>query len=504
MSRKGRHHKFWTAGVKFWTAGVAVTTLSVLSACGTTVSEERLAAASGGGGTQQVAVVPGAAVPGQQDAAVAGVAAGTPGAPGTVPTAAAATDAAVGTGGTGTGINKPAGASQSTDGKSGSTTTGAAASGSAPCERALAPIVVGQTLAASGFVGASIGNQRNGLALWAQAVNARGGVQCHPIRVVALDDGSDPARLRSNINQLVDSDGAVAILAAGVPIIGATLKAAVEQKKVPAIGGDVVTSDWNESPFMFPQSAAALTTFYGSTIEAGRANPAAKRAGILYCVEANACTVIRKTFPEGARKAGLENVLEKAVSVTQTDFTAECQALKSAGAEVVFLSIDGASAQRVARSCSSLGYKPSYATIAIAISGTSAQDPNLQAAGTFLGSATTPYLTSDTPGMKMFQEVIKQFAGSQRIDQSTLTGYSSGLLFEAALAKVADKARAGEVTPELVMEGLWQLKNEKLGGIGAGVTFAKGKNAVSAPCYFALGVRVGGFWAPRGSKPQCL
>jgi branched-chain amino acid transport system substrate-binding protein len=364
--------------------------------------------------------------------------------------------------------------------------------------------VIGQTISTSGFVGASIGNQRNGLAIWVQAVNARGGVQCHPIKLIALDDGADPARVSANVTRLIDNDKAVAIVGAGVPITPTALRSVVEQKKVAAVGGDVITADWNESPYMFPQGSAAVLTHYGSTLEAARAKPGATKAGLLYCVEAGACTAIKASFPAGTKLAGLTPVVERAVSVTQTSYTAECQVLKDAGVEVLFLSVDGASAQRVARSCASLGYRPAIATLALAINATSSADANLRAFGVYLGAALAPFTESSTPGLKQFQQDVANYGGGQNIDQSTLTGYASGLLFEAALGKVADRARSAPVTAAMVLDGLHLLKNEKLGGISAGVTFKEGAPAQSAKCYFALAIRERGFYAPRGSTPQCL
>jgi branched-chain amino acid transport system substrate-binding protein len=52
--------------------------------------------------------------------------------------------------------------------------TPASGGNSTACAQPPAPVVLGQTLATSGLVGATIGGLRNGLAVWAKDINARG------------------------------------------------------------------------------------------------------------------------------------------------------------------------------------------------------------------------------------------------------------------------------------------------------------------------------------------
>lgn len=521
------------------TTALAAAALTLLaSACGTSVSRDRLAAAAGGldgngqplvaGQTSSAGTTGSAATtsPGGSDspgtststgsgsAGAGATGSSTGAAPSSTGSGTSSTSGGGGGTGGGTGSSSAGGTgSSSSSGTGSATTSGSASTGATPgstsgtpCTKQLAPVVLGQTLATSGLVGGALGTQRGGLAFWAQGVNSRGGLQCHPVQLVQLDDGSDPARVASNVNELVDNKGAVALVGTAVPIANAALRSIAERKKIPVIGGDGITSDWYQSPWMFPQGGTNLAASQGGTITAApvlKTKP--KRAGLAYCVEAAACTQIRDGFAEGARKAGITApVLLRPLSLTQSDFTAECQVMKEGGVDVMFLSVDGATAQRIARNCASLQYRPTFATIAVAISATSSVDVNLRANGTYLGGVVAPFLSDDTPGLKQFHADIKQFAGNQPVDQSTLQGYSSGMLVEAALAKVASQARSGPITTQMILDGLWQIKNETLGGVGPGVTFNKGRAATPRNCYFALGINKSGFVAPRGSKPQCI
>ncbi len=378
-----------------------------------------------------------------------------------------------------------------------------ARAGSTTCDRPLSPIILGQTLATSGIIGASVGNARQGLQIWAKDVNSRGGVQCHPVQVISLDDGSDSARVASNFNTLRER-GAVAILGAAQPITSGALRASAERAEVPVIGGDIVTMDWYESEYMFPQGGHPLVTYEGVTVAAARSRPENKVGGLMYCVEASICTGIRNHFPAMAARAGLTVGGSKAVSLTQSDFTAECQAFKNAKVDVVWLVLDGSANTRVARSCASLNYFPVMATSAVGIPPAAAADPALQKNTVYLGAQNVPFDTADSPGAKAFQAALKQYAPNFVPDQNTMYGWASGKLFEAAMAKVADRATAGEVTTQMVLDGLWQLKNEKLDGLALGLTFTKGSTAKVPPCYWILLLDARGVTSPFGSRMDCF
>jgi branched-chain amino acid transport system substrate-binding protein len=374
----------------------------------------------------------------------------------------------------------------------------------ATCPAGLPPIVIGQTLASSGLVGAAIAGLRTGLAAWARDVNLRGGVQCHQIQLTQLDDGSDPARVSSNWNTLTKEKGAIAMVGGGVPIAIAALRSAAERDRIPVVGGDITAVDWVESPYMFPTGGAPLTSYDGGLIEAAAATKGPVKTGIFYCVEASICTALKNNFPQSTKRAGAEQGPTQAVSLTQPDFTSECQKMKAAGVNVIFFGLDGSASIRAARSCASLNYFPTIATGAIAVSAQAAADQGLRRNNTYLGSGVVPYTNTTVPAVGAFLTAMERFAASSAPDQQAMLGWAAGKLFEAALGKVSDKARAGKVTTQMVLDGLWQLKNEKLGGLSPGATFTKGEPAKLIDCYYPLKLDEKGFSAPKGAKPVCI
>jgi branched-chain amino acid transport system substrate-binding protein len=493
-------------------AAVAALSLALVAGCGgNRVSHDRVVAAGNGYGPaaadQNKSLIEAAA-----DAAAAKVAGQVPAVagPSTLGTEPGAPVASAG------GAAPAAGTTTVTDGapapgtKAASTkgaTTGAAtttASGpSTACTASLSPIVIGQTLASSGLVGAAIAGLRTGLAVWVRDVNARGGVQCHPIQLTQLDDGSDPAKVASNWNTIIHDKGAIAMVGGGVPIAIAALRSAAERDKVPVVGGDITAVDWVQSPYLFPTGGAPLTSYDGGLVEAAATLKGTVKAGIFYCVEASICTGLKNNFPKSVQRAHAQQGPALAVSLTQPDFTSECQQMKSAGVNTIFFGLDGSASIRAARSCASLNYFPVIATGAIAVSAQAAADQGLRRNTTFLGSGVVPYTENGFAPVAAFDKAFKQYAPSNAEDQQAMLGWAAGKLFEAALAKVADKARAGNVTTAMVLDGLWQLKNEKLGGLTPGATFVKGDHAVIDDCYYPLKLDGKGFSAPKGNKPVC-
>jgi branched-chain amino acid transport system substrate-binding protein len=362
---------------------------------------------------------------------------------------------------------------------------------------------LGQTLASSGLVGASIGGLRTGLAVWAKDVNARGGVQCHPVEVTSLDDGSDPSRVAANWNTLVNVKGAVALLGVGTPVGSAALRSSAERDKVPVVGADLNAEDYFTSPYIFPQGGLPLTAYDGAYLMAAKQAGAGGTAGLIYCVEITICTGVKNNHIKAAGRAGLKLGPVQAASLTQPDYSAECQSMKQGGVTVLFLALDGSGSVRAARSCASVGFHPAIATSAIAVSAQAAADPTLRQAGLFLGTNNVPFMT-DNPAAVEFRAAMTRYAPTALLEEQALFGWASGKLFEAALSKVADRARSGDVTTEMVLDGLWQLKNEKLGGLGPGVTFPRGKPAIAPDCFYGLKLGTDGFSAPIGANPVCF
>ena len=483
-----------------------------LSGCGTRMSEEKIAAADGSAISSEAAanaaaalgtnsdvmapgaVAPGAAIPGATGAGTAAA----PGASGTAvttATAAAVPGAADGASARGGGAK----GAPKTEAGGASAATGA----NAPCSQTLPPIVLGQSLAISGIVGSVTYNLRSGLALWLRDVNARGGIQCHPVQLHQMDDAADPARVTSNLTQLVKVKKAVAIVAGGWPTTLAAARQFAERNKVPLVGGDLVETTWFASPWLFPQGGSALASYAGS-IKAAAKSVNGSKGGLMYCTEATICGTMSENFENMAKAAGVQPVSRRSASITAPDYTAECQAFKAAGVDTLFVGMDGGSSSRMTRSCLSHGYTPAVATSALAMSEQTSTDPNVRKLKYFLGTGVAPYLSKGNAGVDEFSSAYAKFAGGARLDQNWILAWAAGKLFERALTNVFQKARSGPVTPQLVAEGLWQMKVEMLNGLAPGMSYVKDAPPVQNDCYYLLQLTDVGYTAPFSDRRECL
>lgn len=483
---------------------IGVVVLALAAGCGSRIEEARVQAAGNGPGTGLPNVAASTAdvpVPnGAVDSAGTGV---TPAGVAAGPAASAAPGPAVA--GTQPAVAAPASAAPGKSGGNGAKPGGVVASGSAPCTAQGPPIVIGQTGVFSGVIGQSTGGIRSGLAAWAAMINKAGGLACHPIQLFQMDDGSDPSRTAANTQTLIEQKKAVAIVGANVPVTTAAFRSVIAKFKVPAIGGDLVTPDWNEDPLMFPQGGTAYATNLGG-VKAMAQLTGKKKVGIAYCVEASACQYVAKSIqdPKGSADAGIQVVTVQQISLTQTDFTSTCQNMKNAGAEAIATAMDSASLTRLARSCAAIGYEVPIWAVSLSISSSLVSDKQLNKIGLFAGAPNSPFMLINTAAEKEFQQSLTNFVPGAIPDAPTMAGWAAGKLFQAAIEGLGTAARTQALTSARVMDGVWSLKNETLGGLAPPLTYPKGKPTPAVNCFYAFKMSGGAFSAPFGNKVQCL
>lgn len=392
-------------------------------------------------------------------------------------------------------------------GASSSNTAAAPGAGVAPaasCKASLSPIVVGQVGNFSGVLGAVNTGARGGLAAWAKATNAKGGIACHPVSVIAADDGGDPSRAQAAVADLVKNKGAVALLASFVQLTYDGFRAGFEAAKVPAIGGDLASPNWFTSTYAFPQGAditAQAIGAYKQGTDIGK-----KKMAVLYCVESSVCLNLRKvTEGKGgaAEVAGSEVVYSSQVSLTQPDFTAQCQNAKNAGADMIAAAVDGSATIRIARSCKALNYFPMFATGAMAIGAQQALDPQVQQNTLSIASSVFPWTASDTPAQAAFQKAMKELTNLPP-DGPASIAWTSGELLAKAITSLPAKDAEGAISADLVLRGLGTIKNETLGGLIAPLTFKPGGTAPVGKCVFYVLLTKQGWTAPASSKAVCV
>jgi branched-chain amino acid transport system substrate-binding protein len=382
----------------------------------------------------------------------------------------------------------------------GGSSAGAGAAGNDPAAARpagpLAPIVLGNVGNYSGPAGSSTSAAPTAIRVWAQWTNAHGGIAGHPVQVFTADDGSDPARSRSLIQDMVENKHVIAFVGNMVPQDADAGVAYLEQKHIPVVGGDAIMTPWTSSPVFFPMGTTWLSLIE-STLKAAHDAGATKLA-VLYCIETPACDQINKHINDTAERYGEQIVYTSRVTVTQPDYTAQCLGAEQNGAQAVWLGVDAGSHERVANSCKRQNYRPLYLMPNQTSTTAEAQDAALD--GTIASAPVFPWMVSGgSPELDAYNQAMQQYAPSLEGSGSTSIQWASGELFKRAAANI------GAVpTSDAVFNGLWALRNETVGGLTPPLTFAAHQPTPPVTCFYLTKISGGRWTAPNGAKYQCL
>jgi branched-chain amino acid transport system substrate-binding protein len=463
MTRQSRHLKL--------TAVLCVLAL-VLAACGSGHSREDLIAATSGTPSEG-ANQPGVGGSGNQDTSALDELGGPDG------------GAGLATGGTTGGTGGTGSAGGGTGGATAGGTTGGSPAAGPQCTGREPTLNIGSVGQQSGVFGPFLQPLILGIQTWVKDVNSRGGINCHKIQFFVKDDGGDPSVHQSQVQELVEQRNVVALVGVDAPLTGNASVRYLESKGVPVIGNEG-GSEWSyNSPVYFPQMITgntALGALVAAVAKVGKPKGFTK-LGILTCLEAALCSSLYGDGPGLSQKAGVQLVYRAQGSLTQPDFTSNCQAAKESGAEMFIAGLDTNSIQRILRNCQSLGYNPLYITGGPLVTPTLISDP--RAEGFHVGSATALYSSTDKPGVAEFLAALKKHAPGTPPSISAIGGWTAGKLFELGMRNAAEPTRAA------LLASLGSIKDNDLGGLTHSLTFSAGQPAPRVACNW-IGVVRGG------------
>lgn len=369
------------------------------------------------------------------------------------------------------------------------------------CQRALDPVALGQVGTFTGIAGPIAGDALLAIGAWVKDVNSRGGLACHPVVLYSRDDGGDPARASAAVRELLDERHVVAFLANLTPLSQSGFLPEIEKRCVPAIGIDI-GPEWSREPCLFPQGGGYEERIAGAvaqSIDRGH-----HRLGLLYCVEVAACTTTGKDLKIQAERRGATLAYSSAVSLTQTDFTAQCQNAKNAGVEELTVALEGSAMARLARSCLALNYRPLLVGAAFALNPHQAADPALRELGLATTNPNVPWFLTDQPGLREYQAALARYAPQAANSGITLQMWAAAKVLEAGIARLGDSARRGPLTSAAILLGLNSIHGETLAGLSAPLDFRFSADGTrSSRCVFAALLGASGWVAPHGSTPWC-
>ncbi|MGE0247944.1 MAG: ABC transporter substrate-binding protein [Thermoleophilia bacterium] len=358
------------------------------------------------------------------------------------------------------------------------------------------PIKIGNVGSYSGPVSSSLLPLKLGTELWVKVVNDAGGINGHPIELITADDGADAAKGLTAVRKLVEQDKVVAIVGHG-SAVEASWGKYVEEKGIPVIGGSPTSVSFITSPMFFPSATTLVPLYYGTLALAKQNGP---KFAFLYCVEGVPCKTAAEFSKDIGNQIGVQTVLSTAISASQPDFTAVCQAVKQSGAQSYEVGHASAVLIKVSDACHAQGVDAKI----IAVSNTPSSDflKSPGSNGALIAENNAPFFVDSTPATKEYRDAIAKYQPDWDNAEDTAGasyGWIAGKLFEAAV-----KASGSDtVTTESVLNGLYSLPaGETLGGLAPPLTFTKGKPA-KANCYFVYGIEDGKYTLPQGIKTSC-
>ena len=363
-----------------------------------------------------------------------------------------------------------------------------------------APIKLGSVGTYSGIVGQNVAPGAKAMQAWAAGLNARGGLSGHKIDLVVADDGGDPARHVALIQQLVEKNGVIAFTYNAGVLSGQSSVDYVTRKRVPVIGSEMASDWFYSSPMFFPQgSSGRLLPSAGLGASADLLKPEGKsKVSIITCSDGiQICKDGAELAPKVAKDNGLQVVYQGQASLAQPDFTAECLNSQRGGADIVYIVMDANSANRIGRSCASVGYHPSLALNQQLVSNQQITDPNLQ--GSTTSSLVAPWTATNIPGVVEFQQAMARYAPGVEPSGAAMAGWVVGKMLE----RVAANGLPPEVTSQTILDGLWTFKDETLGGVTAPLTFLKEQPAPRRVCYGRLIIKDSKLVNPDNGKMIC-
>lgn len=376
-------------------------------------------------------------------------------------------------------------------------------SGAAPVPAPAAPggpetlIKLGSIGTNTGPIGQAIIGNFQGAKAWVADVNSRGGLNGHPVQVIFGDDGGDPARSLSLVKKMVEQDRVVGFFPIYAPVTGQAISPYLEEKKIPALESCSCSETTDTSPMMFPVGHGSTVGNVWAHVMPLLTASDKRNVGLFYCREVKVCTDISNGITEKAGVMGIKLVYKAQMSLAQPDFTAEVLAARNAGADAIVIIMENASAIRIVRSARRQGYNPLFSSQYNPHDETFLKNGGSDVEGFLLEARTAPWSTS--PLMADLRAALPKYVPGALFSDHTATSWVAGKLLE----KIATRFPA-TVTSNDVLEGLYSLRGETLGGLLPPITYKRDQGHVDTnQCGIPMTVKNGKFVTLNGEVFSC-
>jgi len=353
------------------------------------------------------------------------------------------------------------------------------------------PVVIGLLVQESGATAASNKPAASAARAWEKWANENGGVAGHPVKVEIKDSAADPAKAVSLAQELVEKDGAIALVMQD-PAVDTAIASYVDSKKVPVLSVNGSYGLWYTDPNYFSLG----TEYYPAATKAVAA--IAKSAGAsvfanVVCAETPSCSATSAVYETeaGVQDIKYDGVIK--VSADQASFVAACIKLKSDNVQFLDVALSSATSSRLIKDCGVQNYRPILHFPFAAFN----QSLKSQSGMTAYSVQPVQLWYADTPAAATFREALDREGATPEV--ASMEAWAALMVVKEAL-----KDTQSPITTGSVFEGMYGLSGYDADGLLAQkLAFTKGSNSPVLSCYFVGGLKDGEFFSPDGTSPKC-
>lgn len=363
-----------------------------------------------------------------------------------------------------------------------------------------APIVIGYVCSCTGPTASANIVGPPAYQAWVDATNAAGGLNGHQVKLIVVDDQSNPTTATAEVTRLITQDHVVALV--DWSLVDADWGSIAFSHHIPIIGANPEGSLSLASPDYFNTG----TTAEAATVAGLEAvKKAGGHLGVLYCAESPQCSqaipLIRKLAP----KYGVTLSYTTAISFSAPNYTAPCLAAKGAGVTAIEVADASLIVQNVASSCAAQGYRPTVVGGDGSLASTFLHNPLLK--DKLLGyEPDFPFFSAKTAGARAMRKAFRKYKPSllsnPNYGETAVQAWVSGLVLAAAV-KAGKVGVHGRVTSKELVNAMYRIpKGSTMGHMTPPLDYRRGK-VTAVNCWYWISTKNGHWAMPHGRKTSC-
>jgi branched-chain amino acid transport system substrate-binding protein len=303
-------------------------------------------------------------------------------------------------------------------------------------EKVAAPISIGIGVAQTSNIALFGQEQVNGAKVAEKLINAQGGINGTPIRLVFQDTGGDEAGAVNAFQNLINRDKVVGIVGPTLSQQAFSADPIANRAKVPVLAPSNTAKGIPQIGEYIGRVSAPISFVAPIAIkQALKMNPKIKRTAVLYAQNDAYSTSETGTFQESAKSHGLNILTVQKFQTTDSDFTTQVTAVLGAKVDLVIISGLAADSGNLVKQLRQMGYK------GLIVGGNGLNTPNIfPVCGTYcndimVAQAYSPASIAQNPANKAF---VNQYTAlfKKSPSQFAAQAYAGVQVFAEALKKV--------------------------------------------------------------------